>query len=146
MLQSAIDSDQSTDEEKANMYIEMSNYYLQRLENLSKAAESARLAIQKSSTVAGRGNLILGLIWGSLKCNGGNEVESRAKYWVAVDYLTRARAADSSIADEANRYIQLYTQYFPAQEEAFMFDIIDGQNFTVSCGGMREVTKVRTRK
>lgn len=146
MLQSAIDSDQSTDEEKANMYIEMSNYYLQRLENLPKAAESARLAIQRSSTVAGRGNLILGLIWGSLKCNGGNDVESRAKYWVAVDYLTRARAADSSIADEANRYIQLYSQYFPAQEEAFMYDIIDGQNFTVSCGGMREVTKVRTRK
>ncbi len=146
MLQSAIDSDQSTDEEKANMYIEMSNYYLQRLENLTKAAESARFAIQKSSSVAGKGNLIIGLVWGSLKCNGGNEVESRAKYWVAVDYLVRAKSADSSVTEEANRYIQMYSQYFPAQEEAFMYDIIDGQNFTVTCGGMREVTKVRTRK
>ncbi|MDP3453480.1 MAG: tetratricopeptide repeat protein, partial [Bacteroidales bacterium] len=70
----------------------------------------------------------------------------RAKYWVAVDYLIRARNADSSIAEEANRYISSYSQYFPAQEDAFMYDIIDGASYTVSCSGLRETTTVRTRK
>jgi tetratricopeptide (TPR) repeat protein len=145
LLLEAIESDQSTDEQDANMLIELSNYYMQKLENISKAAEYARMAMQKNSAVSGRANLILGLVWGSVRCQG-NEVETRAKYWVAVDYLIRARNADPSIAEEASRYISAYSQYFPAQEEAFMYDIIDGASYTVSCGGMRENTTVRTRK
>jgi len=141
----AIESDQSTDEQDASMLIELSNYYMQKMENILKAAEYARLAMQKSSAVSGRANLIIGLVWGSLRCTG-NDVETRAKYWVAVDYLIRARNADPSLAEEANRYISSYSQYFPAQEEAFMYDIIDGASYTVSCGGMRESTTVRTRK
>lgn len=145
LLLEAIERDQSTDEQDANMLIELSNYYMQKLENISKAAEYARMAMQKNSAVSGRANLILGLVWGSVRCQG-NEVETRAKYWVAVDYLIRARNADPSIAEEASRYISAYSQYFPAQEEAFMYDIIDGASYTVSCGGMRENTTVRTRK
>ena len=145
LLLEAIESDQSTDEQDANMLIELSNYYMQKLENINKAAEYAKMAIQKNSACSGRANLILGLVWGSLRCQG-NEVEARAKYWVAVDYLVRARNADPTIAEEASRYISIYSQYFPAQEEAFMYDILDGTSYTVSCGGMRETTTVRTRK
>jgi len=145
MLNEAIASEGSNDEQDANWLIELSDYYLRKMENLGKAAENARLAIQKSPTVAGRANLIMGLIWGSLKCTG-NEIEIRAKYWVAVDYLIKARNADPSIAEEANRHIQSYSQYFPAQEEAFMFDILDGATYTVNCNGMSATTIVRTRK
>jgi len=145
MLQAAIDSDQSNDEEDANMLVTLANFYLTKMENLGKAIETAKQAIQKSSTVAGRANLIIGVSWGSLRCTG-NDIEIRAKYWVAVDYLIRARNADSSIAEEANRYISSYSQYFPAQEDAFMYDIIDGASYTVSCSGLRETTTVRTRK
>lgn len=144
MLEEAIASEQSNDTEDANMLITLANYHLQ-LENLSKAAETARLAMEKDATVSGRGNLILGLVWASVRCTG-NEIETRAKYWVAVDYLIRARNADPSLAQEANNYINSYSQYFPAQEEAFMFDIIDGASYTVNCGGMRATTTVRTRK
>jgi len=144
MLEEAIASEQSNDTEDANMLITLANYHLQ-LENLSKAAETARLAMEKDATVSGRANLILGLVWASVRCTG-NEIETRAKYWVAVDYLIRARNADPSLAQEANNYINSYSQYFPAQEEAFMFDIIDGASYTVNCGGMRATTTVRTRK
>jgi len=144
MLEEAIASEQSNDTEDANMLITLANYHLQ-LENLSKAAETARLAMEKDATVSGRGNLILGLVWASVRCTG-NEIETRAKYWVAVDYLIRARNADPSLAQEANNYINSYSQYFPAQDEAFMFDIIDGASYTVNCGGMRATTTVRTRK
>jgi len=145
MLNEAIASEGSNDEQDANWLLELSDYYLRKMENLGKAAENARLAMQKSPTVAGRANLIMGLIWGSLKCSG-NEIEIRAKYWVAVDYLIKARNADPSIAEEANRHIQTYSQYFPAQEEAFMFDVIDGATYTVNCSGMSATTIVRTRK
>ncbi len=144
MLEEAIASEQSNDTEDANMLITLANYHLQ-LENLSKAAETARLAMEKDASVSGRANLILGLVWASVRCTG-NEIETRAKYWVAVDYLIRARNADPSLAQEANNYINNYSQYFPAQEEAFMFDIIDGASYTVNCGGLRATTTVRTRK
>ncbi len=145
MLIEAIDSEGSTDVADANYLIELADYYMRKMENLTKAAEAARQALQKSPTVAGRANLILGLIWGSLKCTG-NEIEIRAKYWVAVDYLIKARNAEPSLADEANRYISSYSQYFPPQEEAFMFDVIDGASYTVNCAGMTATTIVRTRK
>ncbi len=145
MLVEAIESEGSNDETDANWLIELSDYYLRKMENLNKAAEYARMAMQKSQTVAGRANLIMGIIWGSVKCSG-NEIEIRAKYWVAVDYLIRARNADPSIAEEATRHIQNYSQYFPAQEEAFMFDVIDGATYTVNCNGLSATTIVRTRK
>ena len=144
MLEQAIESDQSSDADDANMLITLANYYLQ-LENLSKAAETARQAMEKDASVGGRANLIIGSVWASVRCSG-NEIEARAKYWVAVDYLVRARNMDSTLASEANSYINSYTQYFPSQEDAFMYNFIDGAAYTVNCGGMRANTTVRTRK
>lgn len=145
MLEQAIASEQSNDMEDANMLINLANIYLQR-ENFAKAIETSRQAMDKDASVSGRANLITGLAWGSMRCSGSNDIEARAKYWVAVDFLIRARNADPSIANEANNYISSYSQYFPAQEEAFMFDVIDGASYTVTCGGMRATTTVRTRK
>jgi tetratricopeptide (TPR) repeat protein len=145
MLEQAIASEQSNDMEDANMLINLANIYLQR-ENFAKAIETSRQAMDKDASVSGRANLITGLAWGSMRCSGSNDIEARAKYWVAVDFLIRARNADPSIANEANNYISSYSQYFPAQEEAFMFDVIDGASYSVNCGGMRATTTVRTRK
>ncbi|MFA6770582.1 MAG: hypothetical protein WCR71_05355 [Bacteroidales bacterium] len=144
MLQKAIDSEESCDADDANMLITLANYYLQ-LENLSKALESARIAMDKDPMVSGRANLIIGLVWASARCSG-NEIETRAKYWVAVDYLVRARNADPTLANEANNYIRSYSQYFPSQEDAFMYNFIDGAPYSVNCSGMRANTTVRTRK
>ncbi len=80
MLERAIASEQSNDLEDANMLITLANYYMQ-LNDLSKAALTARTAIDKSSEVAGRANFIIGLVWGSVKCSG-DEIESRANYWL----------------------------------------------------------------
>lgn len=144
MLQEAIASEQSCDADDANMLITLANYYLQ-LENLTKAAETAKQAMDKDASVSGRANLIIGLVWASVRCPG-NEIEARAKYWVAVDYLVRARNSDPTIANEANNYINSYIQYFPSQEDAFMYNFIDGAAYTVNCAGMRANTTVRTRK
>jgi tetratricopeptide (TPR) repeat protein len=144
MLREAIDSPESSDSEDADYLIKLSSYYLQNMKNLIKAAEAAKEAVGKDPAVAGRAYMILGSIWSSVNC-GGDEIQQRAKWWVAVDYFMKAKAADSNVASDAQRYIDTYYQYFPLREDAFLFNIVDGDSYTLNCGGLSATTKVRTR-
>ena len=113
--------------------------------NNAKALSSAQKAVELDETLAGKAYMLMGTIWGSVVCSG-NDIEQRAKYWVAVDYMNKAKAADESLAEDANNYIRQYAAYYPQTAEAFMYDVTDGQSYTVSCGGMRATTTVRTQK
>ena len=64
----------------------------------------------------------------------------------ACDYYQRAAAADESLRSECNERIAACSRYFPQTAEAFMYDLQAGQSYTVSCGGMRATTTVRTQK
>lgn len=110
----------------------------------AKAMDAANKAISLNPAFTGKAKFIQGTIWGSVVC-GGNEIEKRAHFWVAVDYLQQAKAADPSLTDEANRLIGAYSGYYPQKAEAFMYDVNPGQSYTVSCGGMRATTTVRTQ-
>lgn len=111
----------------------------------AKAYAAAEEAAKLDPSFAGKAYMLIGTIWGSTVCSG-NDIEQRAKYWVAVDYMNKAKAADPELADAANDMIRQYVSYYPQTAEAFMYDITDGQSYTVSCGGMRAVTTVRTQK
>lgn len=111
----------------------------------SKAYDSAMKAVDFNPEMAGKAYFLIGTIWGATSC-GGDEVARRSPYWVAVDYLTKAKNADESLTEEANRMISQYRAYFPQTADAFMYDVTDGQSYTVSCGGMRATTTVRTQK
>ena len=113
--------------------------------NTAKAYASAQKSVELDSAFAGKAYMLMGTIWGSVVCSG-NDIEQRAKYWVAVDYMNKAKAADEALADDANNYIRQYAAYYPQTAEAFMYDVTDGQSYTVSCGGMRATTTVRTQK
>ena len=113
--------------------------------NSPKAFEAALKAAELDPAMAGKAYLLAGTIWGSQACPG-NEIEKRAQYWVAVDYMTKAKNADETLAEEANNHINQYKSYYPQTAEAFMYDVTDGQSYTVSCNGMRAVTTVRTQK
>lgn len=102
-------------------------------------------SITSDATYGGKAYFLIGTIWGNTRC-GGDEIARRSPYWVACDYMNKAKAADASLTEEANRYIGQYSAYFPKTEDAFMYDITNGQSYTVSCGGMRAVTTVRTVK
>ena len=110
----------------------------------SKAFASAKKAAEMDETLAGKSYMLIGTIWGSQVCKG-NEIESRAPYWVAVDYMIKAKNADASLAEEANSMIAQYAKYYPQKSEAFMYNVLDGQSYTVNCGGMTAVTTVRTQ-
>ena len=110
-----------------------------------KAIEAANNAAELNPSVKGECYFLIGNIWGATTC-GGDEISKRAPYWVACDYLQKAKAADESLTEEANRLIGQYSRYFPQTAEAFMYDLTAGQSYTVSCGGMKATTTVRTQK
>jgi hypothetical protein len=60
--------------------------------------------------------------------------------------MIKAKNADPSLASEADIHISSYRKYYPMQADAFMYDIVDGDSFSISCGGLRETTTVRTQK
>ncbi|MBO6169422.1 MAG: hypothetical protein J6O51_05560 [Bacteroidales bacterium] len=143
-LQEAIDKEESDVKEDAAYLYELAVYSFKNGRSAS-AFEAASKVPSMDESLAGKAYLLIGTIWGSTSC-GGDEIARRAPYWVACDYMNRAKAADPSLAEEANRYIGQYSRYFPQAAEAFMYDVTNGQSYTVVCGGMRATTTVRTNK
>lgn len=143
-MEEAIAYPESDSKQDAEYYYELATACFKAGLN-AKAFDSALKAIENDSSYAGKSYFLIGTIWGSQVCSG-NEIETRAPYWVAVDYLVKARNADPSLAEEANKLIGQYSTYFPQTAEAFMYNITDGDSYTVSCGGMRALTTVRTQE
>lgn len=137
---SAAEEDKS---ELARNYYEQAVYYLNS-GSYAKAAISATKAVSNDESYAGRGYIILAQSWMSMTC-GGNEVESRAKFWVAADYFIKARTVDSSVSEAAGKGLAQCASYYPAAADAFMYDLQNGQTYEVVCGGMRATTTVRTK-
>ena len=136
----AAESDSATD---AAYQFELAAFCYKNGQN-AKAFAAAQQAAELDPSFAGKAYFLMGNIWGSVSCSG-NDVEQRAKYWVAVDYMNKAKAADESLAEDATNHIRQYSSYYPQTAEAFMYDFTNGQSYTVSCGGMRATTTVRTQ-
>ena len=143
-LEAAINSEDSDIDTDAGYYFELAAFAFKNSNN-AKAVEAAAKAIEISDAFDGKAYMLMGTIWGGVICPG-NEIEQRAKYWVAVDYMQKAKNADASLTEDCNNYINQYKVYFPQTAEAFMYDVTDGQSYTVSCAGMRATTTVRTQK
>jgi tetratricopeptide (TPR) repeat protein len=143
-MQEAVDRDDSDVKQDASYLYELAVYCFKNGRSAT-AFEAASKVPSMDETLAGKAYLLIGTIWGSTTC-GGDEIARRAPYWVACDYMNKAKAADPSLADDANRYIAQYSKYFPPAADAFMYDITNGQSYTVVCGGMKATTTVRTVK
>ena len=143
-LQEAINTCEGDNQQLASYYLELGSYNYKKAGNNAAAVAAAKRAAELSDSFKGRAYLLIGTIWGTVRC-GGNEVEAHAHFWVAYDYVNRAKAADPSLAAEANALAGQYSAYFPNKADAFMYDLTDGKAYTVSCGSLRETTTVRTR-
>ena len=140
-LQEAINYDESDASTDSDYYLEMAVYTLKNGQK-AKAYDAARKSLGYGND--GKAYMIMGDIWMGTAC-GGNEITSRAKYWVAADFYMKAKAADASLSDDASRKISSCSAYYPATADAFMYDLQNGQSYTVSCGGMSATTTVRTK-
>ena len=143
-LEEAIASEESDSVKDGELIMELAVYNF-KVGRHAKAVAAARQAIEKDASQAGKANLLIANVWAGQKCSA-QDMDNRAKYWVAVDYLNKAKAADESLTDEANKLSATYRQYFPKTEDAFMYDLTDGKPYTISCGGLSATTTVRTIK
>lgn len=144
-LHQAIESPDVTPEHKASMMFELATFYYKKMNNAGKAMNLAREAAELDRNLAGKAYFLIGTVWMNTRC-GGNEIERRANFWVATDYFIKAKNADPEVASEAEKYMATARHYFPKAEDAFMYDITDGNSFSVNCGGMSATTTVRTVK
>ena len=143
-LKDAIEMTDAADTKQiASYYFELGQYNFKKAGNNAAAVEAAKKAAELDESLKGRAYLLIGTVWGQLRC-GGNEVEGHAHFWVAYDYVNKAKAADPSLADDADALARQYAAYFPDKADAFMYDLVSGASYTVSCGGLREATTVRT--
>ncbi|MCQ2134636.1 MAG: hypothetical protein MJY88_06680 [Bacteroidales bacterium] len=143
-MEEALASADITPEQAAQYNYEYATFCVKNQMN-AKGFEAAQKAMELDSSKTGSCYYLMGTIWGSLAC-GGDEIAKRAKYWVACDYMNKAKAADESLTEDCNKMIGAYSVYFPQTAEAFMYDLTNGQSYSISCGGLRATTTVRTQK
>ena len=146
MLQEALNYEDIEASKKAELLMELAVYTYKNKLGSAKAVAYAREAMEIDNSHAARANFLIANIWVATSCKGSNDIESRAKYWVATDYLNRAKALDPSVSEEADKLLRQYRQYFPQAADAFMYDLVDGASYSVSCGGLNATTTVRTIK
>jgi tetratricopeptide (TPR) repeat protein len=138
-------TDTETDPENKSKYFYEFGSLLLKEGKRNEAINYAKRAINASPR-NGRAYLLLGTAYAGLQGCGDDEVGKRAIYWVAVDQFIRAKQLDPSIAAEANKSINTYSQHFPTVDDAFFLNILDGQKYEVKCGPVNENTIVRTKK
>mgnify|MGYP003429190109 FL=1 len=143
-MKEAITFEESDGEADAGYFYELATFFVKNGKT-ADAYKAATAAVELSDTYDAKCYYLMGTIWGSTVC-GGDEIAKRAPYWVAVDYMQKAKNADPALAEDADRMISQYRAYFPQTAEAFMYNITDGESYTVACNGMRAVTTVRTQK
>jgi tetratricopeptide (TPR) repeat protein len=145
-LSQAIEMCENDNKEQASDYaLELGTYAFKSASDKVKGVEYAKKAAELDETNKGKAYLLIGTIWATVKCPG-NELEVRTPFWVAYDYVNKAKAADPTLEAEADNLMVQYRKYFPAKADAFMFGAEDGHSYTVSAEGLREVTVVRTNK
>ena len=144
-LEEAIASEESDKVKDAEHYMELAAFNFKN-GNHAKAVAAAKAAVDAdAASQGGKANILMANIWAGQRCTV-NDMDNRAKYWVAVDFCNKAKQLDPVIAEEANNLIAQYRQYFPKTEDAFMYDLTDGKSYSISCGGMNATTTVRTQK
>lgn len=109
---------------KKRINLEIAETY-QNTGNLRSARQYARQAINLDRSW-GQPYFEMSRIYASAvtQCTQGRRLErqDRAVYWLVLDYLDRARQADSSLASAVQRQYQAYEPVLPTREDVFFED------------------------
>jgi tetratricopeptide (TPR) repeat protein len=135
----------SNNEEKADMYYELAYINYVTL----KDYQTARLYARKASELRpnwGDPYILVGKMYiDDRKSVSGDSFEQAAVFWAAVDQFIKAKQLDPEQSQKANDLIYQYSQYFPINEDVFMYTLKDGEDYKVG-GWINETTTVRSRK
>ncbi len=130
------------DNDKADIHYLLANVYFQ-LKQYSTARSQCYSSI-KLRPNDGKPYILIGDMYvATAKSCGDNDLTKTVAYWVAVDKYKKAKSVDSSVAESVNSKIKIYSQYFPATETIFFYDLKKGDPYKVECW-INETTTVRT--
>lgn len=133
---------QTNNVEKANILLQAADAKL-KMGDKQDAKAIAELAIDANPN-SGLAYIIIANIVASQKCAGADPVISAGPYFVAVDYLRKAKQVDPSVAGDADRLISNYSAGFPSKTDLFSYAYEEGKSITVGCG-INERTVIRAR-
>ncbi len=122
-------------------------YYLglsKSLYKLNKKSDAREYALKASELKPDWGEpyIIIGQMYAESSDECTDLSLPKSIYWVAVDMFNKAKSVDPSFEEQANKFIILYTKYFPKKEDAFFLSLNEGDSYTVKCW-INETTKVR---
>jgi tetratricopeptide (TPR) repeat protein len=130
------------DNDRADVHYKLASVYFQ-LKRYSEARANCYEVI-KIRPNDGKVYILIGDMYaGSAKDCGDNDLTTKVAYWAAVDKYYKAKSVDESVTDLANTKINTFSQYFPALETIFFYDLKKGDTYTVECW-INETTTVRT--
>ena len=132
---------EENDADKADAYCELAFTNI-KLGQYSQAAVNAQEA-KKRKENWGKPYIAIAMSYSLRSKSCGNSFEQKTVFWAAVDVLNTAKAKDPKFADEANKLIGKYSQYFPGTEDCHMYiSKIDG-SYTVPCLGVETTVRCR---
>lgn len=129
--------------------IDLNKYYRragQTATILGKTSEARNYAnkILETDPKSGEAYMIIGdaMAASAKRCDDG-KLGKYGAYWLATDYYAKAKAVDSSVAENANQKIASYKKYFPVKKDIFFYSLKVGDPYKVACFG-NETTTVRS--
>ena len=128
---------------KADDYYKVAQYYQQKGDFPSARTYAQKAADNKSGW--GDPYILIGRLYASSgsRCGSGTGWESQVVVWAAIDAWNQAKNVDPSVAADAQKLINQYSQYMPSNSDVFMRpDVEVGGSYTVGCW-INKTTTVR---
>lgn len=128
---------------KSKLYLFSAKIYFSHLRNFSQARALARQAAD-ADPGSGEPYLLIGTLYASSGplCGPGTGFDSQVVTWVAIDKWQQAKRIQPSLAGEANKLINRYTQYMPSRSDIFQRGLKEGETYRVGCW-IQESTRIR---
>lgn len=130
-------------DDKADYQYRIAYIYFVNLKNYPVARQYARKSLEYKAD-QGRCYILIGMLYASSKPYD-DPVLNKTVFWAACDKLAKAKQVDPSCAEDAQKLINTYSQYFPTTEEIFFnagAGLQKGKPFTVG-GWIGETTICR---
>lgn len=135
--------EQETDKSRlSDYYNEMSFMVFVKENSLVEARNLAKKSLEYDPKNCQSLMLLAKIYSQANRVYGADAFEKATTFWVAADYMERARAASEECATEAGQKAAEYRRYFPSKEEGFMRTLKEGQSYFVG-GWIGENTRVR---
>ena len=136
----------STDNvEKADYLYKIAQLYHSEINNFPRSREYAKKSLELNPN-NGSAYLLIGIMYAKSKSSFDDPVIGKSVYWVAVDKFIKAKQVDPSVAEDANKLINTYVQYFPSKDDVFFKpEFKAGKSYFVG-GWIGETTTCREQK